>query len=107
MQFSVLILVGFHWKNGSIINKFHTVTPNSLRTFWKYQEHNMKWHGLGNFNLTNKKNQVTLLSGCKNEWTNGLQEITTFKIENKGFFCGLERITKVSHWFLKHFFHLI
>jgi hypothetical protein len=37
-----------------------------------------------------KKNQITLLGGCKNEWTNGLQEITTFKIQNKGICCGLE-----------------
>jgi hypothetical protein len=29
MQFSVSILFSFHWENGSIINSFHTVAPNS------------------------------------------------------------------------------
>ncbi len=31
MQFSVSILFNFHWENGSIINSFYTVTPNSLK----------------------------------------------------------------------------
>jgi hypothetical protein len=32
MQFSVLILFNFHWKNSSIINSFHTVAPNSCKS---------------------------------------------------------------------------
>ncbi len=29
--FSVLILYNFHWENGSMINSFHIVAPNSLK----------------------------------------------------------------------------
>jgi hypothetical protein len=32
MHFWVLILFNFQWKNGSIINSFHTVAPNSLNS---------------------------------------------------------------------------
>ncbi len=31
IQFSVWILFNFHWENGSIINSFDTVAPNSLK----------------------------------------------------------------------------
>jgi len=31
IQFSVWILFSFHWENGSIINSFDTVAPNSLK----------------------------------------------------------------------------
>jgi hypothetical protein len=31
IQFWVLILFNFHWENGSIINSFQAVTPNSLK----------------------------------------------------------------------------
>jgi hypothetical protein len=34
MQFSVWILLNFHWKNDSIINSFHTVGPDSLKHQW-------------------------------------------------------------------------
>jgi hypothetical protein len=34
MQFSVSILFSFHWENGSIINSFHTIAPNSLKPSW-------------------------------------------------------------------------
>ncbi len=34
IQFSILILFSFHWENGSIINSFHTVAPNSLKPSW-------------------------------------------------------------------------
>jgi hypothetical protein len=57
IQFSVLILFNFHRENGSIISSFHTIaqnslkpsqcTPHSLRPFLRYQEHNVKSHGLG------------------------------------------------------------
>jgi len=30
IQLSVLISFSFHWENGSIINSFHTIAPNSL-----------------------------------------------------------------------------
>ncbi len=33
-QFSILILFNFHWENGSIINSFHTLIPNSLKPSW-------------------------------------------------------------------------
>jgi hypothetical protein len=57
IQFSVSILFSFHWKNGSIINNFHTVAPksvkpsqctptHSLRAFQRYQERGMKRHNL-------------------------------------------------------------
>jgi len=34
IQFSVSTLFNFHWENGSIINSFHTVVPNSLKPSW-------------------------------------------------------------------------
>jgi hypothetical protein len=34
MQFLVFTLFNFHWKNGSIINSFHTIAPNSLKPSW-------------------------------------------------------------------------
>jgi hypothetical protein len=34
IQFSVSILFSFHWENGSIINSFHTIPPNSLKPSW-------------------------------------------------------------------------
>ncbi len=34
IQFSVSTLFNFLWKNGSIINSFHTVVPNSLKPSW-------------------------------------------------------------------------
>jgi hypothetical protein len=56
IQFSGLILFNFHWKNGSIINGFHTPSPKQPQTksghpyswiaFRKYQGHNMKHWGL-------------------------------------------------------------
>ncbi len=55
-QFSVSILFSFHGENGSIINSFHTIAPDnikpsqcnpfSLRAFQRYQECDMKHHGL-------------------------------------------------------------
>jgi len=34
MQFSVSILFSSHWENGSIINSFQTVAPNSPKLSW-------------------------------------------------------------------------
>jgi hypothetical protein len=31
IQFSVLILFNFHWKIGSIINRFHTIALNNFK----------------------------------------------------------------------------
>ncbi len=31
IHFSISILSGFHWENGSIINSFHIIAPNSLK----------------------------------------------------------------------------
>ncbi len=31
IKFSILILFSFHWENGSIINSFHTIVPNSFK----------------------------------------------------------------------------
>ncbi len=31
IQFSVLILLSFHWENDSIINSFHAIAPNRLK----------------------------------------------------------------------------
>ncbi len=69
VQFSVSVLSSFHLKNGSIINSFHTIAPSSLkpksvhpyslRTFQRYQECDMKHHGLGdNKTKWNKTNYL-------------------------------------------------
>jgi hypothetical protein len=44
------------------------------------------------------------MGGCKNEWTNVTQEITTFSVKNKGIFYVLKRITKVFYLVLQAFF---
>jgi len=38
-QFSILILFSFHWENGSIVNSFYTVAPNSLKPSWYTTTH--------------------------------------------------------------------
>jgi hypothetical protein len=51
IQFAVSILFSFHWKNGSIINSLHTVTPNILKpsrctpTHWELSQdtNNTAW----------------------------------------------------------------
>ncbi len=62
IKFSVSILFNFHWRNGSIINSFHTVAPNSLkprlthphssRAFQRYQKCSMKQHDLRDPRMT-------------------------------------------------------
>ncbi len=58
IQFSVLILLSFHWENDSIINSFRIIAPNSLETKWgqppyssrafqRHQEWGMKHSGFG------------------------------------------------------------
>jgi hypothetical protein len=69
IQFSVLILYSFHWENGSTINSFHTVAPNSLEPSKCTPPHQeiskniksvreIKCHGLGDFSMTIKQNKL-------------------------------------------------
>ncbi len=68
IKFSFFILFSFHWKNGSIINSFHIVAPNSLKPNWCTplliesfpkipRAHSIKCHGLGDLSVT-KQNKL-------------------------------------------------
>ncbi len=67
IKFSILILFSFHWENGSIINSFHTIAPNSLRPSWctptnwqLSEERSMKDCGLEDLSMT-KQNKLPCL----------------------------------------------
>jgi hypothetical protein len=71
IQFLILILVSFYWKNDSIINSFHTVAPSSLKPsdgtptpFQRYQEHDMKHHGLEDLSMTKQNKLPSLIDKC-------------------------------------------
>jgi hypothetical protein len=63
IKFSILILFSFHWKNGSIINNFHTIVPKSLKlswctpTHWELSKDTKSMALLGDLKVT-KQNKV-------------------------------------------------